>query len=177
GGSSTLPQKRNPVDAVEAIAAARLALGVVPVVLGSMIQEHERAIGSWQAEWVAVPDLFSYVAGALERTRAAVAALEVDPERMRANLEQTGGLLMAEALSLAIARRTGKERAHQLVQALTKRAIAQGIDLRTAALADEDVRAALDALEVDRALDPASYLGSADALIDRALARYREVCS
>jgi hypothetical protein len=91
--SSTLPQKRNPVDAVDALASARLAIGLVPVVLGAMAQEHERAVGGWQAEWAAVPQLFCFTAGAVERVRSALYGLEIRPERMRANLELGGGSL------------------------------------------------------------------------------------
>ncbi len=98
GGSSAMPQKRNPVDTMEAQAAARLAVGAVSVILNAMTNEHERAAGGWQAEWVAVPNLFRSVAGAVARVGSAVNGLEVDVERMRANLEQSGGLLMAESV-------------------------------------------------------------------------------
>jgi 3-carboxy-cis,cis-muconate cycloisomerase len=173
GGSSTLPQKRNPVDAIEAIAAARLAMGMVPVLLSAMVQEHERAAGAWQAEWAAIPDLFRFTAGAVERVRGALAGLEVDPDRMRTNLELTGGLVMAESLSMALAAQVGKQEAHHIIQAASRRALAAGVDLREAALEDERVRAALSSEDLDRALDPSSYLGSTDTFIDRALDGYR----
>jgi 3-carboxy-cis,cis-muconate cycloisomerase len=169
GGSSTLPQKRNPVDAVEALAAARLAIGLVPVVLGALPQEHERAAGGWQAEWAAVPQLFCFSAGAVERVRSALEDLEVHPERMRANLEASGGLLMAEALSMALARQLGKAEAHRLVQALSRRVAQGATDLRRAALEDSRVRDVLDVDAIDTALDPANYLGSTDVFISRAL--------
>jgi len=174
GGSSTLPQKRNPVDAVEAVASARLAIGLVPVLLGAMLQEHERAAGAWQAEWAAVPDLFRYTAGAVGRVRSAVAGLEVDADRMGANLELTDGLIMAEALSMALARQLGKEGAHRIVQDVLRRAGAAsgGGGLRRAALEDERVRAVLSAEALDGLLEPSGYLGSADLFIDRALAGY-----
>ena len=174
GGSSTLPQKRNPVDGMVAIAAARLAIGVVPVVLSAMVQEHERAVGGWQAEWAAIPDLFRYTAGAVEGVGAAVEGLEVDSDRMRANLELTGGLIMAEALAMALARHVGKQEAHHIVQAAAKRATEAGADLRGVALEDEQVRAVLSPDEIDRALDPAGYLGSTDPFIERALEQFRE---
>jgi 3-carboxy-cis,cis-muconate cycloisomerase len=175
GGSSTLPQKRNPVDATEATAAARLAMGSVPVLLSAMVQEHERAVGGWQAEWAALPDLFRFTAGAVERVRAALAGLEVDPDRMRTNLEMTGGLVMAESLSMALAPYLGKQEAHHIVQAASKRAMAAGTDLRKAALEDERVRAVLSPEAIDRALDPLSYLGSTDTFVDRALDGYRAI--
>jgi 3-carboxy-cis,cis-muconate cycloisomerase len=172
GGSSALPQKRNPVDATVALASARLALGVVPVVLGAMAQEHERAAGGWQAEWAALPDLFRYTAIAIARVHGAVAGLAVNPDRMRANLELSGGLIMAESLTMALAPRLGRPEAYGIVRAACERATAAGLTLRQAALGDERIRAALSPDAIDRALDPAGYLGSADAFVDRALAAF-----
>jgi 3-carboxy-cis,cis-muconate cycloisomerase len=173
GGSSTLPHKRNPVDTVAAVATARLALGLVPVIAASMMQEHERAVGGWQSEWAALPDLFGYAGGAVERVRLAVAGLEVDAERMRANLGITRGLLMAESLSMALAARLGKQEAHHVVQAACVRAVRDHTDLASVAHADVQIRSALSADEIVAALDPAQYLGSADLFIDRALAQFQ----
>jgi 3-carboxy-cis,cis-muconate cycloisomerase len=169
GGSSALPHKRNPIDATLAIAAARLALGQVPVVLGAMSQEHERAAGGWQAEWQALPELACYAGGAVARVADAVAGLELDAPRMRANLEQSGGVLMAEALTMALAPQLGRAEAQRVVQVVCARALAVGQTLAAIASADQEVRAVLDAGAVAAACDPARYLGSADALIDRAL--------
>lgn len=175
GGSSAMPQKRNPVDATFALAAARLAMGAVPVVLSGMAQEQERAVGGWQAEWEALPELFLSTASAVERVRQALSGLEVDAERMRGNLDMGGGLLLAESLTMALARRVGRPEAYRLVQAAVARVREEGTTLREAAMADEQIRAVVTEDEIDQALDPAGYLGSTDAFIDRALARYREV--
>lgn len=175
GGSSTLPQKRNPVDAMLALAAARLAIGLVPVVLSAMVQEQERAVGGWQAEWSALPDLFRATACAVARAGAAVAGLEVDGERMQANLALTGGLVMAESLTMALAPRLGRQAAQEIVQAACARAQSSGLPLRRAALDDERIRAVLSPDAIDRALDPAAYLGSTSVFIDRAIAQYREL--
>jgi 3-carboxy-cis,cis-muconate cycloisomerase len=175
GGSSTLPQKRNPVDATFALAAARLAIAQVPVVLGAMVQEHERAVGSWQAEWSALPDLFRYTAGAVERVHAAVAGLEVDPDRMRANLDLTAGLIMAESLAMALAPHLGKQQAHRVVQAACARATDAGLDLLHEARADPRINAALSPEAIEQALDPSAYLGSTDTFITRALDAFRQL--
>src|SRR5713226_1992408 len=103
GGSSAMPQKHNPVDAINAIASARLAIGEVPVILSAMTQEHERAVGGWQAEWVALPNLFRYTSSAVEHVRGMISGLKVDSARMSANLELTQGLIMAESLTMALA--------------------------------------------------------------------------
>jgi 3-carboxy-cis,cis-muconate cycloisomerase len=175
GGSSALPQKRNPVDAVAAIASARLALGVVPVILSAMSQEHERAAGGWQAEWAAVPDLFRFTAGAVERVRGAVGGLQIDPARMRANLDRDGGLLMAESLTMALAPHIGRPEAQRMVQDAAAGVQAAQTTLRQAALDEPGIRAILAPDAIDRALDPAEYLGSSDTLIDRALASYHKL--
>ena len=99
GGSSAMPQKHNPVDAMMALASARLATGAVSVMLSAMSNEHERAAGGWQAEWVAIPNLFRRTSSAVDRVRNLVSELRVDPVRMRQNLELDSGMLMAESLS------------------------------------------------------------------------------
>jgi 3-carboxy-cis,cis-muconate cycloisomerase len=175
GGSSALPHKRNPVDAMQALAAARLAGGAVSVVLSTLAQEHERAIGGWQAEWMAIPDLFRYAAGAIAHTRDALAGLQIDPQRMRANLDLSGGLMMAEALTLALGERIGRSEARRIVEAACDQARTAGSSLQQAAHESPRISAALSPEAIDQALDPAAYLGSADALIDRALAVFHEV--
>ena len=172
GSSSAMPQKRNPVDATGAIAAARLAIGEVPVILSAMQQEHERAVGGWQAEWAAIPHLFCYTASAVEHVRGAVSELEVDEARMKANLDASGGLIMSESLTMTLARKVGRPEAFRIVQSIGKQVAQSGKTLLQAALADKDTRAILSPEEIDAALDPARYLGSTDVFIDRALAAY-----
>ncbi|MGN6757050.1 MAG: 3-carboxy-cis,cis-muconate cycloisomerase [Thermomicrobiales bacterium] len=173
GGSSALPQKRNPVDATFALAAARLAQGAVTTILGALAQEHERAVGGWQAEWVAVPDLFCHTAGTVARVQTAVAGLVVAPDQMQANLEATDSLIMAESVTMALAPHLGRPEAYRLVRVACERAVQQRIPLRQALLADDQVRAALTPAAIDHALDPATYLGSTNAFIDRALATFQ----
>jgi 3-carboxy-cis,cis-muconate cycloisomerase len=172
GGSSAMPHKHNPVDATMALAAARLAFGQVPVVLAAMTQEHERATGGWQAEWQALPDLTCYAGGAVARVADAVGGISIDVERMRANLDVGGALLMAEALTITLAHHSGRAMAQRLVQAACARAAANGQALASTALDDPAICAILSADAINAALDPATYLGSADRLIERALASY-----
>lgn len=177
GSSSAMPQKHNPVDATNALAAARLAIGTVPVILSAMTQEHERAVGAWQAEWAAIPNLFCFTACAVERVRDAVAGLQVDPVRMQANLDLTHGLIMAESLTMALAPHIGRSEAYRLVQAACQRATTSGMHLRQVAMQDTQVRAALSPAEIEQALDPNRYLGSTNFFIDRALQAYQKVQS
>ena len=173
GGSSAMPQKRNPVDAMAALAAARIAIALVPTLMSGLEQEHERAIGAWQAEWVAVPHVFRHTAGAVTHVRQALSGLEVHEDRMRQNLALAGGTLMAEALAVALAPRLGRVDAQSAVKAASERALREGITLRRAAVEDARISRLLSSEEIELALDPSAYLGSTDAFIDRALASYR----
>jgi 3-carboxy-cis,cis-muconate cycloisomerase len=173
GGSSTLPHKRNPVTAVLVTAATRRAPELVATLLAAMAQEQERATGAWHAEWEPQAELLRLVGGAAARTRDLLEGLEVDPERMRANLELTGGLLLAERVAGALTGALGRASAQELVQRLSRDAADSGRPLRAVLLADATVREHLDEAAVDRLLDPAGYLGSAGPLVDRALAAHR----
>jgi 3-carboxy-cis,cis-muconate cycloisomerase len=173
GGSSTLPHKRNPVGAMEVDACVRRVHSLVGVLLGAMVQEHERAAGAWQAEWETLPETFRLTAGAVDRVKEVLEGLQVFPERMRVNLEATHGLMMSEHVMMVLAERIGRSEAHDLVDAACVRAAGAGRHLREELLADPTISAHLSPAEVDAALDPAGYLGSADAFIDRALTAYR----
>jgi 3-carboxy-cis,cis-muconate cycloisomerase/3-oxoadipate enol-lactonase len=173
GGSSTLPHKRNPVTAVLIGAATRRVPGLVATLLAAMAQEQERATGAWHAEWEPQAELLRLVGGAAARTRDLLGGLEVHPERMRANLEATGGLLLAERVAGALADALGRVGAQELVQRLAREAAGSGRPLRVVLLADPTVREHLEEAAVDRLLDPAGYLGAAGPLVDRALAAHR----
>jgi 3-carboxy-cis,cis-muconate cycloisomerase len=175
GGSSTMPQKRNPVDATAAIASAQLAFGLLPVAFAATVQEHERGAGNWQTEWIAVPDLLRYTAGAVAGVRSALRGLEVNTERMGSNLEMSRGLVMAEALAMALAPSVGKHEAHQILAAASRRATEQDADLRSIAAKDSQILAHLSPDALDQIFDPLSYLGSSNAFVQRALESFRAV--
>lgn len=172
GGSSAMPHKRNPVDATAAIAASRLAVGVIPVILSAMSQEHERAVGGWQAEWAAIPELFRFTARAVEGIRGAVTNLQVDSAQMQANLDLTRGLIMAESLTMTLAQKVGRAEAYRMVQAACKKVVDEDKELRQVVGEDALVRGNLTPEEIELALDPGQYLGSTDIFIDRALNAY-----
>jgi 3-carboxy-cis,cis-muconate cycloisomerase len=172
GGSSTLPHKRNPVTAVLVTAATRRAPGLVATLLGAMAQEQERATGAWHAEWEPLAELLRLVGGAARRARELLEGLEVHPGRMRANLDTTRGLLMAERVAASLAGPLGRAGANGLVQQLAAEAADSSRPLREVLLADPSVRQHLDEAAIDRLLDPEGYLGSAGQLIDRALAAH-----
>jgi 3-carboxy-cis,cis-muconate cycloisomerase len=173
GGSSALPHKRNAIGSVLAIASARRVRGAAGVLLAAMPQELERAAGAWQSEWEPLRESLALTGGAAAAVREALEGLEVRPERMRENLDATGGLLMAESVVGALGDRLGRRRARELVDAACERALDRGTSLREQLIGDEAVSTELSEEEIDRALDPGGYLGSAEAFIDRALSRYR----
>jgi 3-carboxy-cis,cis-muconate cycloisomerase len=173
GGSSAMPQKRNPVAAVVVRAAALRAPGLVATMLTSMVQEHERGAGGWHAEWETLPELVALAAGALARVREIVEGLELDPERMRRNLALAGGTIQAASVATALAARLGRPAAHGVVAEAAHRAAAEGRPLREVLLEHEVIRDALTPAELDAALDPERSIGAAEALVDRVLAARR----
>jgi 3-carboxy-cis,cis-muconate cycloisomerase len=172
GGSSTMPHKRNPVGAAVLIGAATRAPGLVATMLAAMPQEHERSLGLWHAEWETLPELCCLVSGALQQALQLVPGLEVDAARMRANLDLTRGLVLAEAVSIALAQRIGRDAAHHLLEQCCKQAVKEGAHLRAVLGANAEVTAHLSAAELDQLLDPAHYLGQARRWVARALAEH-----
>jgi 3-carboxy-cis,cis-muconate cycloisomerase len=175
GGSSTMPHKRNPVAAIATLGGARRAPGLAATVLGAMDHEHERAAGAWHAEWLAIDDLLVATGSSAAWLRESLAGLEVDAERMRANLDATGGLLLAERVSTALTEALGRGVAHDLIETAVREAEASGRAFADVLADDARVREQLGSDGVRELLDPAGYLGSAGELVDRALAAHEEV--
>jgi 3-carboxy-cis,cis-muconate cycloisomerase len=172
GGSSTMPHKRNPVAAAVMIGAATRAPGLVATMFAAMPQEHERSLGLWHAEWETLPSLCCLVSGALQQALQVIPNLEVEPARMLHNLALTKGLVLAESVSIALARHLGREAAHHLIEQCCRRAVEQGAELRQVLDAEPQVTAHLGKDELDRALDPAAYLGQSRRWVERAVAEH-----
>ena len=172
GGSSTMPQKRNPIACEYILAAARGVHAATPLMLSAMAQDHERATGPWQAEDLALPQIFVLTSGALQHAVSLAEGLVVDPARMRRNLEATGGLIMAESVMMAAAERLGREEAHHRVQAACERVAAEGTDFLDALAADVEIAAAFTREELAARLRPEAYLGRSGAIVDAMLEDY-----
>ncbi len=170
GGSSTMPQKRNPVSASVALAAAGRTPGLVATILASMVQEHERGLGGWQVEWDVLPDVVLVTAGGARATAEALESLSVDTGRMRANLDASGGGLLAEAVAMALAESIGKHEAHACVASACSRAAEEERPLGDLLAEDPDVARHLDRARIDELLSPDNYLGVSREFIERALA-------
>ena len=172
GGSSTMPHKRNPVGAAVLIGAATRVPGLLSTLFSAMPQEHERSLGLWHAEWETLPEICCLVSGSLQQALLIAQGLEVDAGRMALNLDLTQGLVLAEAVSIVLAQRVGRDTAHHLLERCCKRAVAEQRHLR-AVLGDEpQVTAELSAAELDHLLDPAQYLGQAQTWVERAVAEH-----
>ncbi len=170
GGSSTMPHKRNPVAAAAALAAATMAPNLAATIFAAQVQDHERSAGPWQAEWPTLPSLLLVTSGALVAIVDIAEGLQVDAARMRANLEATGGLIMAEAVAMALAEMIGKSEAHHLVEAASKKAVAEKKGLRDVLTKNPKVTAHLSADRLAKLFEPMAYQGASQALIDRLLA-------
>ena len=172
GRSSAMPHKRNPVGVMAVNACVRRAQAIVPVLMGAMLQEHERALGAWQAEWEPLGELFELTGAAVATLADVLDGLQVDTAAMRRNLDATGGLVMAEGVAAVLAPILGRDAAQSVVQAAAGRAIDHGTTLREELLQDPAVAARIPVALTDAALDPAGYLGSAQYFTARVLAAY-----
>jgi 3-carboxy-cis,cis-muconate cycloisomerase len=172
-GSSTMPQKRNPMVSEYVAAVCKLVRGLVPTMQAAMIGAHERDMASWAAEWLLVPQAFIMTDGALTQLLAVVEELDVNDERMAANLELTKGSILAEAVMLALGRQIGRERAHQLMSGVTSEAERRGVHLLVVLREHPEASALLSETELEQLLDATAYLGGASGLAaaaaDRAL--------
>jgi 3-carboxy-cis,cis-muconate cycloisomerase len=174
GGSSTMPHKRNPVGAATALAAATMAPNLAATIFAAQVQDHERSAGPWHAEWPTLPMLQLVTSGALAAIVDIAEGLEVDAARMRLNLGATHGLIMAEAVTMALAEKIGKSEAHHLVEAASKKAVADKKDLRDVLTRDAKVTAHLSADRLTNLFEPMAYQGASQAMIDRLLASLGE---
>ena len=173
GGSSTMPHKRNPVTAAVALAAAARAPGLVATMLSSMVQEHERGLGGWHAEWQTLPELCALAAGALRQTADAIEGLQLDPARMRANVDATRGQIMAEAVLIALAPRIGRLEAYDILERASRRASETGRHLKAVLAEEPAVTQHLSAADLEALFDPLNYLGEATAFVDRVLVAHK----
>ena len=174
GGSSTLPHKQNPILSVIAAANARRVLDLSHTLQVAMVGEHERATGAWHSEWETLSDAFALAGGAAAAVREVTEGLEVYPAKMLENLNATRGLLLAENVATVAAEHLGRLEAHDLVEEASHRALESGRSLREELLSEPRLGEVLSEGEIDAALDPAHYLGSAGEFVDRALTLYRE---
>jgi len=173
GGSSTMPHKRNPVTSAVILSAATRIPALVSTMLSAMVQEDERGLGGWHAEWETLPEIVQLSGGALHHLTEILPCLEIDSHKMRDNLDLTKGLIFAEAVSMALAEKIGLPEAHQLLAAASNRARSANVYLRDVLAQDPQIAKYLNSADLDRLFDPQQYLGVANLFIDRVLSQYR----
>lgn len=177
GGSSTMPHKRNPVGCAAILAAAARVPPLVSTILSAMIQEHERALGGWQAEWDVLPQIAALTGGALRHVVNVLEGLEVYPQRMVENLDSTNGLILAEAYVLALGSRIGRLPAHELVERASQDAVGRNcplsVSIRDALSRNSATCDLLSDDEIEQLRDPANYVGQASAICDGVLTKWR----
>lgn len=171
GGSSAMPHKSNPVRSTLIAAAARQAPGLAVPLLGSLAAEDERPAGAWHAEWQPLRELLRLAGGAAAQAAELAEGLRVFPDRMRADLMRTKGLMAAERISAALAPVLGRAAAQAALTRASRAAVGRDVTLAEALRADPEVSGALPADELTALADPAGYTGSAAVLTDRALGR------
>ncbi|MBC1184404.1 3-carboxy-cis,cis-muconate cycloisomerase [Kluyvera sichuanensis] len=175
GGSSAMPHKRNPVSCAAILAAVTRVPGLMATLYASQIQQHERALGGWQAEWETLPQLVMLAGGVLENSEYLVKGMQVNTHKMRDNLDITHGLVMAESVTQALAAHLGKADAHHLIETICHRAIALDCPLRPLLENDPLVSQHLSPEQLTQLLDPANAVGSADHFVRQVLARFQEL--
>jgi len=172
GSSSTMPQKRNPISSCYIHAAVSVVRQHAAALMDAMVADHERSTGPWEIEWIVLPEAFCLTAGALKQARFILEGLEVDPRRMRRNIDLTHGLVMSEAVMMGLGRHLGREHAHDLVYDLCRQSIREGKPLIDLLAAHPEVGRHADRAALERMLDPAGYLGQAGVMVDRVLDKH-----
>ncbi len=167
GGSSTMPQKRNPMLAQNIVALSRLMAGRPALALDAMMHEHERDMAAWTMEWAVVPESFIYGHAAVEQCAQLVANLKVDETQIAQNLEHTGGLICAEAVMMDLAGDMGRSHAHHVIADLISQARHRGVSFSEALNEDATISALRSPAQIAALLDPANYTGDAVQTVDR----------
>jgi 3-carboxy-cis,cis-muconate cycloisomerase len=171
GSSSTMPQKRNPISSCYIHAAISVVRQHAAAMLDAMVADHERSTGPWEIEWIVLPESFCLMAGALAQARAVVDGLEVDTQRMRANLDMTNGLVVSEAVMMGLAPYIGREYAHDLVYDICREALRANRPLLDLLAEHPQINPHVTREALARMCDPANYLGQSGLMVDRVLSR------
>ena len=173
GSSSTMPQKRNPISSVYITALTAVVRQQVAALLEAMVEDHERATGPWEIEWIVLPEIFCLAAGALAQTEFVLKGVQVDEKKMRANLDLTKGLIVSEAVMMGLGPYLGRQYAHDLVYDICRQVVATGRPLVELLAENAEIAKHLDRHALEKLCDPANYLGEAGAMVDRVLATTR----
>ena len=170
GGSSTMPHKQNPVGCATILSAAVRVPALVSTMLSAMVQEHERGLGGWHAEWQTLPEICLLAGGAVAQMEHVLDGLAIHEKRMAENIGATHGLIFAEAIAMVLRKKLGRAQSHELLEEASRRAVKESRPLRDVLLQDTKIREHLSAEDIDRLMDPRNYVGSAREMTKKILA-------
>lgn len=170
GSSSTMPQKRNPISCLYIHANISVARQHAAALMDAMVADHERSTGPWEIEWVSVPEIFCLMSGALKQTKFVLQGLEVDADRMRANMDMTNGLVMSEAVMMGLGTYLGREYAHDLVYDLCRQALKENRPLIDILEAHPEINCHVNRSQLEHMCNPVHHVGQAGVMVDRVLA-------
>lgn len=170
GGSSTMPQKHNPIQSELILAAGRANATLLSAVYNAMVQEHERGTHGWQLEWIALPQMFALTASALARGVEIAEGMVINPERMKENVESSRGTMLAEAVRLALSESMPPKDAHSMVSEACRTALTERRPLIEVIKENSNLE-----LDWDHLADESEYLGVANWFIDRVIQEVEQV--
>jgi 3-carboxy-cis,cis-muconate cycloisomerase len=173
GGSSTMPHKHNPIAVAIALAAASRVPGLVASFLSGMVQEHERGVGGWQAEWPTIASAVQATGAAIASMAEAAEGLVVRGHQMWANIEATRGVVFAEKVTMILGAALGRDAAHEILERATRRCLAEGRSLLDVLGALPEVARLVPADQLGELDSPRAYLGAAELFRTRLLASPR----
>jgi len=163
GGSSTMPNKRNPTACALTLAAAHRLPGLVASFLSAMVQEHERGVGGWHAEWPIITSVVQSTGVAIASMAEVAEGLSVDTKKIRANIKSTNGLIFAERATMMLGAKLGRDVAYEILEAAARESVSSGKNLATVLSGIPEVTAHLSRAELKQLEIPNQYLGSAEA--------------
>jgi 3-carboxy-cis,cis-muconate cycloisomerase len=169
-----MPQKRNPISSCYIHATISVVRQHVAALLDAMVADHERSTGPWEIEWIALPEAFCLLSGALKQTRFVLEGLEVDEKRMREVLDMTNGLVVSEAVMMGLGPYLGREYAHDLVYDICREAIRQKRPLLDLLAENREITKHLSRAELAKFCEPSNYLGQSGVMVDRVLTNLRK---
>jgi 3-carboxy-cis,cis-muconate cycloisomerase len=172
-----MPHKRNPIGCSLTLAAANRAPGLVSSFLSGMIQENERGVGGWQAEWPTLAAIVQATGLAAASMAEVAQGLTVDAERMRENIAATRGAIFAERAMILLGRAVGRDAAYRILEEATRRSVEQKQHLAEVLAETPEVTAHLDAATIRELEDPKQYLGVAEAFRQRLLTNHPQATS
>ena len=169
GSSSTMPQKRNPISSEIMLACSKLLREHHSSMLDAMVLDHERATGQWHVEWYALPNAFIISSACLSSAKYLLEGLEISPENMKFNLNKTNGLIVAEAVMMALAPHIGRQVAHDIVYECCRESLKNKVTFSDALLSEKAISNVFNKKELEKVINPSNYLGAAPAMAQRLL--------